>query len=506
MMARSEDRRSSAAQLGREPRGLRAVAHRCPCGLPDVVETAPRLPDGTPFPTLYYLTCPRAAAAISGLEAAGLMREMTARLAEDAGRPGRLPARAPGLPGPPGRRGGRRTAWSRLPPGTQSAGGMPDRVKCLHVLAAHELAVPGANPLGREALDGGGTMVVPRPLRDRAGRARDEQQAERAGVQASDACRVAAIDCGTNSIRLLIADLGPRPALPALTDVTRQMKIVRLGEGVDRTGRLSPAALDRTFGALREYAGLIGALSVDAVRMVATSATRDAGNRRSSPAGSRRCSASPRRSSPARRRPAVLHRGDPGLRQLGAGPTYLVTDIGGGSTEFVLGAAAPRSDGHRGARSVDIGCVRMTERHLHGDPPTARRGGGGHRRHRRRARPGRAGLASARRHGASGDRSSAWPARSPPSRASPSGWRSTTRPAIHHSRVSAERVPAIAGRLLAQTRAERAAIAVMHPGRVDVIGAGALILARIMDRFGFAEVLVSEHDILDGIAWSLGGR
>jgi hypothetical protein len=144
-----------AAQLGRVPRGLRAVAHRCPCGLPDVVETAPRLPDGTPFPTLYYLTCPRAAAAISGLEASGLMREMTARLA--AG--GELRARyerahrdylarrdaaaaAEGL--------------EPLPPGTQSAGGMPDRVKCLHALAAHELAAPGANPLGREALDAAG--------------------------------------------------------------------------------------------------------------------------------------------------------------------------------------------------------------------------------------------------------------------------------------------------------------------------------------------------------------
>jgi uncharacterized protein len=141
-----------AAQLGRRPRGLLGVAHRCPCGLPDVAETAPRLPDGTPFPTLYYLTCPRAAAAIGGLEASGLMREMTERLAAD----GELRARyAAAHRDYLARRdeAAARAAVPPLPPGTQSAGGMPDRVKCLHALAAHELAVGGVNPFGREALD-----------------------------------------------------------------------------------------------------------------------------------------------------------------------------------------------------------------------------------------------------------------------------------------------------------------------------------------------------------------
>jgi hypothetical protein len=134
-------------QLGRPPRALRAVAHRCPCGLPDVVESAPRLPDGTPFPTLYYLTCPRATGAVSTLEAGGLMREMTARLHDDAAlgdayaaahehylqRRGEI-ASVPEIDG-------------------VSAGGMPDRVKCLHVLVAHALAAgPGVNPLGDEVL------------------------------------------------------------------------------------------------------------------------------------------------------------------------------------------------------------------------------------------------------------------------------------------------------------------------------------------------------------------
>jgi len=141
------DRAAVARQLGREPRAVRAVAHRCPCGLPDVVETSPRLADGTPFPTLYYLTCPRAASAIGRLEASGLMREMTERLHSD----------------PELAAGHRRAHETYLARREQlghveeiagvSAGGMPNRVKCLHVLVGHALAAgPGVNPLGDEAL------------------------------------------------------------------------------------------------------------------------------------------------------------------------------------------------------------------------------------------------------------------------------------------------------------------------------------------------------------------
>jgi uncharacterized protein len=157
-----------ARQLGRPPRGLRQVAHRCPCGLPDVVETAPRLADGTPFPTLYYLTCPRAVAAISRLEAAGVMRQMQERLSADAAFRATYQAahrdylarrdeaiRAAGV--------------APLPPDTQSAGGMPGRVKCLHALAAHELAVPGANPLGREAITAAGPWWAQGPCVDPEG-------------------------------------------------------------------------------------------------------------------------------------------------------------------------------------------------------------------------------------------------------------------------------------------------------------------------------------------------
>lgn len=143
--ASAQDVAALTAQLGRQPRGLHAIAHRCRCGLPDVVETEPRLPDGTPFPTLYYLTCPRAASAVGRLEASGLMRSMTQRLATD-------PSLAIDFAAAHDDYLARRDALGALP-GRPSVGGMPDRVKCLHVLVAHSLAAgPGINPFGDEAL------------------------------------------------------------------------------------------------------------------------------------------------------------------------------------------------------------------------------------------------------------------------------------------------------------------------------------------------------------------
>ncbi|WP_395104383.1 DUF501 domain-containing protein [Actinomadura sp. SCN-SB] len=151
-MIDEHDEAAVAAQLGRPPRGVRRVAHRCPCGAPAVIETAPRLPGGTPFPTLFYLTCPKAASAIGTLEGGGMMREMQARLADD---PDLRAAYTAAHEDYLRRRdeAARDEGVEPLPPGTQSAGGMPERVKCLHALVAHELAVPGANPFGREALD-----------------------------------------------------------------------------------------------------------------------------------------------------------------------------------------------------------------------------------------------------------------------------------------------------------------------------------------------------------------
>ena len=332
---------------------------------------------------------------------------------------------------------------------------------------------------------------------------------ERRGTYVT-AKRVAAIDCGTNSIRLLIADLnaeadhserlvgssGLQSESP-LADVTRQMRIVRLGEGVERTGRLSPAALDRTMTALREYAGLIADAKPAAVRMVATSASRDAANAQEF---------TDRVVEILGVAPEVISGDEEAMlsftgatRELAGtplaaacSPPYLVTDIGGGSTEFVLGGPQLHS------RSVNIGCVRLTERHLHGDPPLA----------------AQVAATVADIDAALDQVAAAVPVAQARTLVGLAGSVTTVAAInlglaeydsvrIHHSRISAARVHDIAGDLLAMTRAERAAIPVMHPGRIDVIGAGALILDRITTRFGFTEVLVSEHDILDGIAWSL---
>jgi exopolyphosphatase / guanosine-5'-triphosphate,3'-diphosphate pyrophosphatase len=306
--------------------------------------------------------------------------------------------------------------------------------------------------------------------------------------------RVAAIDCGTNSIRLLVADVDP--ARSTLTDIDRRMEIVRLGEGVDRTGRLSPAALDRTIAALRGYAGIVAATGASAVRMVATSATRDAENAAEFVSRVKEVlgvapevltgDAEARLSFTGATRELA---GDPACP-----PPYLVADIGGGSTEFVLGDEARV----QAAISVNIGCVRMTERHLVSDPPTAAEVAGA-----------TADIADAL--GTVAEKVPVAQARTLIGLAGSvttvagiaMGLGSYDADVLHHSRVTAGQVHAVTRQLLAQTRARRAAIGLMHPGRVDVIGGGALVLDQIMSRFGFAEVLVSEHDILDGIAWAL---
>ncbi|MEU8933461.1 Ppx/GppA phosphatase family protein [Streptomyces sp. NPDC048409] len=310
--------------------------------------------------------------------------------------------------------------------------------------------------------------------------------------------RVAAIDCGTNSIRLLVADADP--ATGELVDLDRRMVIVRLGQGVDRTGRLAPEALERTFAACREYAAVIKEYGAERLRFVATSASRDAENRDEFARGVLDILGV---------EPEVIS-GDQEAEFSFTGATrelagrddlarpFLVVDIGGGSTEFVVGDTTVRA-----ARSVDVGCVRMTERHLvHegrvSDPPTE------------------AETAAVR---ADIERALDLAEQTVPLReartlvglagsvttlsAIHQGLPEYDSAAIHHSRIPYERVREITERLLTSTHAERAAIPSMHPGRVDVIGAGALVLLAIMERIGAAEVVVSEHDILDGIAWSL---
>jgi exopolyphosphatase / guanosine-5'-triphosphate,3'-diphosphate pyrophosphatase len=310
--------------------------------------------------------------------------------------------------------------------------------------------------------------------------------------------RVAAVDCGTNSLRLLIADVDPDRAL--LTDVARRMEIVRLGQGVDATGRLAPEALTRTTGVLADYAAVIAASGAHAIRMVATSATRDAANAEEF---TRRVvgvlGVAPEVLTGAEEARLSFTGATAELAAEADGGLFLVADIGGGSTEFVLGRAGSAGPTAH-AMSVNVGCVRMSERHLHGDPPT----------------PEQVAAAAADIDTALDAVNDAMPVREARTLIGLAGSVTTVAgiamglPAydaarIHHARVSAADVHEVTGSLLAQTRAVRAAIGVMHPGRVDVIGGGALVLDRIMGRFGFTEVLVSEHDILDGIAWSLAG-
>jgi exopolyphosphatase/guanosine-5'-triphosphate,3'-diphosphate pyrophosphatase len=337
--------------------------------------------------------------------------------------------------------------------------------------------------------------------------------------------RVAAIDCGTNSIRLLIADVSPGRA--ELADVTRRMEIVRLGQGVDATGRLAPEALARTLGVLEEYARAISAAGAVATRMVATSATRDASNAAEFSRGVLAIlGVEPEVISGAQEARLSFTGATAELAGRGTGPAagleppYLVVDIGGGSTEFVTGGrgtvtAGPAGGGGAGgsaggtgaddlrAISTDIGCVRLTERHLQGDPPTGQQIAAA-------TADIDAAIAAAAAAVLGGD----GPAAAPRTLVGLAGSVTTVAAIalglpgydserIHHARIRAGQVHEVAGRLLGQTRAQRAAIGPMHPGRVDVIGAGALILDRIMTRLGFAEVVASEHDILDGIAWSL---
>ena len=317
--------------------------------------------------------------------------------------------------------------------------------------------------------------------------------------------RVAAVDCGTNSLRLLVADVDRDRA--GVTDVARRMEVVRLGQGVDQTGRLAPEALERTIGVLRDYAGLITRSGAQAVRMVATSATRDADNAAEFVYRVKEVlGVAPEVLTGSEEAMLAFTGATAELAGADDGAPYLVADIGGGSTEFVLGGAASvapaavtgRAESAVRAISVNIGCVRMTERHLHGDPPAVQE----------------VAAATADIDAALDTVAAALPVRQAGTLVGLAGSVTTVAaiamglPAydaarLHHARVAVADVHAVTRGLLAQTRAARAAVGVMHPGRVDVIGGGALVLDRVMARFGFGEVLVSEHDILDGIAWSL---
>ena len=310
--------------------------------------------------------------------------------------------------------------------------------------------------------------------------------------------RVGVIDCGTNSIRLLIADV----ADGGLHEIQREMRIVRLGQGVDATGRFAPEAIARTRAALTDYTALLARFDVVKARMVATSATRDAANRQEFFAMTSEVLAAV---VPGAEAEVITGEEEAALSFHGAvaeldcveGP-FLVVDLGGGSTELVLGSTDVDA-----SFSADIGCVRLTERCLHSDPPTATEVAAAREVVRER-------LGAALRAVPVG-RARAWVgvAGTMTTLSALAQKMTTYDPrAIHLSRVGFAELLGVCDQLIGMTRAQRAALGPMHEGRVDVIAGGAIVVEELADalghRTGIDELIVSEHDILDGIALSIG--
>jgi exopolyphosphatase/guanosine-5'-triphosphate,3'-diphosphate pyrophosphatase len=310
---------------------------------------------------------------------------------------------------------------------------------------------------------------------------------------------VAAIDCGTNSIRLLVADVD---AAGNLTELDRRMEVVRLGQGVDRTGELAPEALERTLAATRQYAAAIEAVGAQRVRFVATSATRDARNRDEFFDGVRAALGVDVEVITGAEEAQLSFRGATGaVAEAHAGP-FLVVDLGGGSTELVLGTGSVDA-----SVSMDVGSVRMTERHLHSDPPSAAQIA--------------AARADVRAH--LDDAARAVPLAKTATLVGLAGSITTVtahalglseyrRERVNQAELPVQAVLDSCAALVEAPRAERAAMGFLHPGRVDVIAAGALVWSEVITRVAadvaaaggsLTSVVTSEHDILDGIALSM---
>jgi exopolyphosphatase / guanosine-5'-triphosphate,3'-diphosphate pyrophosphatase len=314
--------------------------------------------------------------------------------------------------------------------------------------------------------------------------------------------RVAAIDCGTNSIRLLVADVSTgSDGLPALRDVHRETRIVRLGQGVDATGELVPEALERTRAALADYTAVLLRKGTERVRMVATSATRDARNREDFFGMVRDTLGTEAEVISGDEEAQLAFTGAVGDLDPADGP-FVVADIGGGSTELVVGTIETGGATVRAARSVDIGSVRITERCLLGDPP------------------GPDEVAQARELATRilDDAFAAVPVDGVRTWVGVAGTITTLSAvaqrlpeydpdAVHLSRIPRADLHRVTEELLGMSRQERGRHRSIHPGRIDVIGGGALITdvlaAELHERAGITELVVSEHDILDGIARSI---
>ena len=461
---RASDLAAVRVQLGREPTTPFVVVVRCTGGHPLVIRNAPVDAGGAPFPTTYWLTCPVAVRAVARLEAAGWIARLNDRAREE-------PAFAAAIEAAHRAHADDRAADLPEARDWGGVGGTRRGVKCLHAHYAYHLA-GGEDPVGAWVAE----RVEPVHPEQRSG-------------------RVAAIDQGTNSIRLLVLE---PPAIPGVdpVELARDMVITRLGEGVDRTGRIDDRALARTVAVLGRYCRRARALGAERIRVAATSAVRDAENREDFAAAVREHAGSELE--------VISGEREAGLSFLGAtrgldpdvtpGP-YLVLDIGGGSTEFVQG----REPGPAvQAISTQMGSVRLTERYIRHDPPT----------------PDELQELMVAVEQVLNDVERAMPVRDARTLVAVGGTATTLQAiaigldrydpdAIHHTWLGRDDAERVLADLKAMTSPQRSALPVMAPGRGDVIVAGATILVVTMGRLGFERTLVSETDILDGLAFEL---
>jgi len=446
-------------QLGREPTVSFTVVARCPGGHPLVIRNAPIDRDGHPFPTLFWLTCTVAVKAAARLESQGWIGRWNARAEKDEALATALATahdeyareRSRGFP--------QALAWGGV-------GGASRGVKCLHAHYANHVA-GGRDPIGAWV----------------AGEIEPVHPEEKPG-------RVGVVDLGTNSIRLLVASVEPAED-QGLEEFARDMVITRIGEGVDRTGRIDPEALTRTVDVLQRYCRRTRALHAERVQVSATAAVREASNRDELEASVRTHAGSELEIITGEREAALSFLG--ARHGLDAPSPFLVLDIGGGSTEFAVGTEQPEA-----SISTPMGSVRLTERLIQTDPPSE------------------GGLGAIRKavHGILDDVERSVPVRTPRTLVAVAGTPTTIQAislglpfydpeAIHRSWLSVGKAERVLGELAKMTINERSAIPVMAPGRADVIVAGAMILVEVMRRFGFERALVSETDILDGLALEL---
>jgi len=456
---RAADLELVRAQLGREPTTTFDVVARCWSGHPLVIRNQPRDAHGDPFPSTFWLTCPDAVKAVSRIESDGAIARLNERFEDDpAFRAGVERAHAEAA-----------EERERLLAGSGAWGGVGGTgrgLKCLHAHYANRLA--------------GGDDVVGAWVAERV---------EPIHPEAPAGERVAVVDQGTHTCRLLVVLRG---ADGTPHELAEDMIVTRLGQGVDATGVLDPAALARTEAVLARYCRRARALGVDRIRVAATSAVRDAANRDVFTAMVRRHAGADPEVIAGEEEARLAFLGGTGGLPAGDGP-YLLVDIGGGSTEFVVGSE-PGHATH--SISTQMGSVRLTERHVHGDPPTAAELESI--RQTADVTLGEAELAVPEIHTARTFVSVAGTATT--IQAIALGLERYDPDETHRTWLTLADAEAVLGDLVAMTNAERAAIPVMAPGRGDVIVAGAVILVETMRRFGFERTLVSETDILWGLA------